>query len=77
MAVLHSEKIITDYTETYKKLYKRSPKDLQVIDKDWVIVNGARMRVSDLAVLTQQLQQQYKIEKRGVIMRLVNWFKGM
>jgi len=76
---LPSEQVISHYAEAYRKLYKRSPKDLQILDGEWVIVNGARMRVRELEHLTAQLQQEYRqglSEKRNVINRLINWFKG-
>jgi len=74
-----AEQVINYYTEAYQKLYKRTPKDLHVIDSEWVVVNGARMRASELAYLTSQLQQEYTQsleERRNIIKRLVNWFKS-
>ncbi|MDX1993511.1 MAG: hypothetical protein SF029_14065 [bacterium] len=79
MMGLYSEKVMNHYQEAYRKLYNRIPKDLRVIDNDWVIVNGARMRVSELEYLTKQLQQEYSqglATKRGVVMKLLNWLKG-
>lgn len=79
MIVSHPEKVIDHYADAYRKLYKRTPKDLQILDNDWVIVNGARMRVAELEYLTKQLQQEYTqglVEKRNVVMRLLNWLKN-
>ncbi len=79
MMALGSEKVMTHYAEAYQKLYNRIPKDLRVIDQEWVIVNGARMRVAELEYLTRQLQQEYSqglAQKRSVINRLVKWLKG-
>jgi len=79
MIALGSEKVMSHYAEAYQKLYNRIPKDLRVIDHEWVIVNGARMRVNELEYLTRQLQQEYNqglAEKRSVINRLVRWLKG-
>jgi hypothetical protein len=76
---LTSEKVMLHYSEAYQKLYKRIPKDLRALDNDWVIVNGARMRVAELEYLTRQLQQEYRqglTERRSVVTRLVRWFKG-
>ncbi len=73
-----SEKAMLHYTDAYQKLYKRQPKDLRALDQEWVIVNGARMRVTELEYLTHQLQQEYKqgiAEKRGMVNRLLSWFK--
>jgi hypothetical protein len=66
------------YAEAYQKLYKRMPKDLRALDNNWVVVNGARMRVSELEYLTKQLQQEYSQsldERRGLVNRLLKWFK--
>jgi hypothetical protein len=77
--MMNSEKVMLHYAEAYQKLYKRTPRDLRAVDNDWVIVNGARMRVTELEYLTRQLQQEYRqglSEKRSVVARLVQWFKG-
>lgn len=74
-----SEKVILRYAEAYQKLYKRIPKDLRAIDNDWVIVNGARMRVSELEYLTKQLLLEYRqglTERKSVINRLVKWLRS-
>lgn len=74
-----AEKVMLHYTEAYQKLYKRTPKDLRALDNEWVVVNGARMRVSELEYLTKQLQQEYRqglAQQRSIVSRLVNWFKS-
>lgn len=76
---VHSEQAMTHYTEAYQKLYNRVPKDLRIIDHEWVVVNGARMRVAELEYLTNQLQQEYSqglAQKRNVVLRLLNWLKN-
>jgi hypothetical protein len=73
-----SEKAMIHYAEAYQKLYKRTPKDLRALDSNWVVVNGARIRVSELEYLTKQLQQEYmqsRAEQRSIVNRLLNWFK--
>jgi hypothetical protein len=78
-ADLRSEKIMMHYADAYQKLYNRVPKDLRAVDNEWVIVNGARMRVTELEYLTKQLQSEYHQileQKRGIVMRLLKWFKG-
>jgi hypothetical protein len=45
---------------------------------NWVIVNGAQMRVGDLELLTHQLEEEYRqqtLQKKTVINRLIGWFK--
>ncbi|HEX2619798.1 MAG TPA: hypothetical protein VHL11_06615 [Phototrophicaceae bacterium] len=76
---LRSEKVMTHYADAYQKLYNRTPRDLRALDNEWVVVNGARMRINELEYLTRQLQQEYTQgleQKRNVVMRLVKWFKG-
>lgn len=73
------QQIVARYADAYQKLYNRAPKQLQVIDNDWVIVNGAQMRVDELQFLAEQLTQEYQQErskKKSVVQRLVQWFKG-
>ena len=77
---VHSQQIVTHYAQAYQQLYKRSPKELRILDNGWVNVNGAKMRVSELEFLTQQLQKEYyslnaTLERRSVVTRLLNWFK--
>lgn len=76
---IRPEKVVTHYIDAYQKLYKRSPRQVKLIDQDWVVVNGARMRISELEYLTVQLQKEYQqslSDRRNMVMRLVRWFKG-
>jgi len=73
-----SEQAIHVYADAYHKLYKRVPKDLRVLDRDWVVVNGARVRVTELEYLTLQLETEYRKtneNKKNIMLRLLNWFK--
>lgn len=73
------ELLMRNYVEAYEKLYNRRPRDLRAVDGDWVVVNGARMRLIELEHLTQQLHLEYSqsLESRkSVVSRLVKWFKG-
>ncbi|MFN8529895.1 MAG: hypothetical protein U0670_14930 [Anaerolineae bacterium] len=73
-----SEHAIVTYADAYQKLYNRPPRDLHVLDHDWVMVNGARMRVGELQFLTNQLEQEYtksNAHKKNLVLRLINWFK--
>lgn len=75
---INAERALTGYAEAYRKLYNRQPRDLRAVDNDWVIVNGARMRVNELEYLTRQLQQEYTQgleKKKSMVLRLLNWFK--
>ncbi|MCU0479884.1 MAG: hypothetical protein MUE54_01575 [Anaerolineae bacterium] len=77
--VTSPEKIVSSYTEAYQKLYNRVPKDLEM-DGEWVVVNGARMKLADLQYLTEQLREEYNKnagEKKNVVNRLLKWFKGI
>ena len=72
------EKVIAHYAEAYQKLYNRRPRDIQNLDNGWVVVNGARMKISELEYLTGQLQQEINqdlLKKRNVVTRLLKWLK--
>ncbi len=76
----YSQKIMTHYAQAYQQLYKRTPKELRILENGWVNVNGAKMRVSELEFLTQQLQKEYysqftAADQRSIVKRLLNWFK--
>ena len=73
-----SEKAMMYYAEAYQKLYNRRPKDLRVVENGWVVVNGARMRVTELEHLTLQLQREFNQgndQRRSVVTRLLKWFQ--
>ncbi|MBZ0284951.1 MAG: hypothetical protein K8L97_29720 [Anaerolineae bacterium] len=75
---VNAEKAMLYYSDAYQKLYNRRPKDLRALDDGWVIVNGARMRVTELEMLTTQLQHEYKRDtdqRRSIVNRLLKWFK--
>jgi hypothetical protein len=74
-----TEKAMHSYVEAYSKLYNRHPSELRALDEEWVVVNGAQMRIGELVYLTNQLQQEYKQamnQKRNMVKRLISWFRG-
>lgn len=73
-----AHRVMRGYVDAYEKLYKRTPTGLRALDADWVVVNGARMRIGELEHLTQQLLLEYHQlqQKRNVVARLIKWFKG-
>jgi hypothetical protein len=74
-----SDYVLHRYLDLHKKLYNRPPRELTQIDSEWVIVNGAKMRFSELENLTQHLQNEYRqtIDKRrNLASRLIKWLKG-
>lgn len=72
------KRIMVSYVEAYQQLYKREPSSLHALDREWVIVNGARMRVSELEKLTHQLRLEHRQiqAKKSAISRLIKWFRG-
>lgn len=73
-----ADRVLIHYSEAYQKLYNRSPRELRPLENGWVLVNGARMRLTELEYLTVQLQREYNQgndERRTVVKRLLNWFK--
>ena len=73
------EHVMRNYAEAYEKLYNRRPRDLRAVDGNWVIVNGARMRINELEILTHQLQMEYHQSisgKKSIVSRLIKWFKN-
>lgn len=72
-------KVMDTYAEAYKNLYQRSPKSLEALNEDWVLVNDAKMRVSELEYLTNQLQLEYnqmRRDRRSLVRRLIAWLKS-
>jgi hypothetical protein len=76
---MEAEHVMQSYVDAYNKLYSRVPQDIRAIDREWVIVNGARMRLTELEYLTQQMQleyQQMRSERKTMISKLIKWFTG-
>jgi glutamine cyclotransferase len=74
-----TDKVMSNYSEAYQKLYKRMPRELHALDQEWVIVNGARMRITELEYLTGQLLKEYqqsKNHRRNIVNRLINWLRS-
>ena len=74
---MNTEKSMAQYLEIYQSLYRRAPSELRDLGGEWVLVNGARMTLSELEQLTEQLQrefQQEKARKRNLVKRLMTWF---
>ncbi|MCA9883492.1 MAG: hypothetical protein KC546_19170 [Anaerolineae bacterium] len=78
MATHDPKTIMIGYIEAYEKLYKRQPTGLRALDREWVLVNGARMRIVELEKLTYQLTLEYGQlqEKKSMVSRLIKWFRG-
>ena len=70
--------VMKRYRQVYLKLYQREPRELRDLGTGWVLVNGARMQVSELVRLTDQMQNEYRqavTHKRNVVMRLLTWLR--
>jgi hypothetical protein len=71
------QQALSHYAQAYQQLYKKSPRDLRMLDNGWVSVNGARMRVTELEFLTQQLRIEYNqhaTSRRSMVQKLIGWF---
>jgi hypothetical protein len=65
------------YQNIYLSLYGRHPRELRDLGNTWVLVNGARMPVSELENLTDELHKEYQqvlANKRNLVKKLLNWF---
>lgn len=77
---VHPQEIVARYVAAYQLLYKRPPRDLRLLTRDWVTVNGARMRLIEMVYLTRQLEKEYAaqwevVNKHTLVQRLLKWFK--
>jgi len=74
-----AEQVIGQYKKAYQRLYNRTPQYLYILDDDWVVVNGARMRATELQYVVQRLNEEYMQERKkqqSVIQRLISWLKS-
>lgn len=71
------EKAMARYLDVYRSLYQRTPRELRDLGNEWVLVNGARMRVEELEHLADELNREYQqilANKRNIVKKLLNWF---
>lgn len=71
------QQLLTDYTQTYQKLYQRYPREAVDLGNGWVLINGARMTAAELTQLTAQLHKEFekvRANRRTVVNRLLKWF---
>lgn len=70
--------ILERYQQIYRKLYRREPREVRDLGSGWVLVNGARMPITELEKLTEQMQSEYRqmvARKRNIINRLLKWLR--
>jgi hypothetical protein len=73
-----AELALARYTEIYEKLYAHAPKDVRILSGDWLIVNGAQLRASELAQMTDLLELEHSLtqeRKRSLATRLTSWLR--
>ena len=71
-----SQQVLSHYASAYQQLYKRTPSDLRLVENNWVIVNGTRMRLNELEYLALQLQKenaQQSVQQHDVLHRVIGW----
>jgi len=76
---MNVERSMAAYVEVYMALYRRAPNELRDLGNGWILVNGARMSMHELDLLTSQLQhelQQERARKRSLVQRLLGWFSS-
>lgn len=74
-----AEQVIGQYKKAYQRLYNRTPQYLYILDEDWVVVNGARMRATELQFVVDRLNEEYLYEqkkKQSVVHRLISWLRN-
>ena len=73
-----AELALARYTEVYEKVYAHAPKDVRILSGDWLIVNGAQLRASELSQMTELLELEHTLaqgRKRNIATRLTSWLR--
>jgi hypothetical protein len=76
---LAAEQAIIKYAEAHERLYRRPPRGVRVLNQEWVIVNGAQIRVSELQHLTRQLTLEFEqsmAQRKSIVLRLLRFFRS-
>jgi len=71
--------IARKYGDVYRKLYKREPGEIRLLDSDFILVNNVQIRVTELEQMTARLEEEYRTKhqkNKGNILRLINWLRG-
>jgi hypothetical protein len=73
-----AEIALARYTAVYEKVYAHAPKDVRILSGDWLIVNGAQLRASELSQMTELLELEHQLaqgRKRNLATRLTGWMR--
>ena len=72
-----AEQTLMCYTDAFYRVHRYVPDDIFAVDENWVFLNGVKIPVSEVAWLTNCLEQEYAIQqmKRGVVVRLIEYFE--
>lgn len=76
---MDTERAMVNYTQVYQALYRRAPRELRDLGSGWILVNGAKMTLSEFERLTHQMQaelQQEQSRKKGLVGKLLKFFGG-
>ncbi len=76
---LETEHAMVQYTQAYLALYRRTPRELRDLGSGWVLVNNAKMSLTELERLTEQLKselQQEQSRRKGLVGKLLKFFGG-
>jgi hypothetical protein len=76
---LIAEKAVLHYVQAHERLYGRPPRDVRVLNQEWVLVNGAQMRVAELEHLTRQLVLEHNqsiTQRKNIVLKLLNFFRN-
>ena len=73
-----AELALAHYAEVYERVYAHAPQDVRILSGDWLIVNGAQLRASELAKMTEVMEQEFSLaqgRKRNLATRLTSWLR--
>jgi hypothetical protein len=73
-----AELALARYAEVYEKVYAHAPPDVRILSGDWLIVNGAQLRASELTQMSELLELEYTLSqgrKRNLATRLTSWLR--
>lgn len=73
-----AERALTQYVSIYEKLHAAPPKDICILSGDWLLVDGAQLRASELARMSEQMERDYilaQARRRGIALRVASWLR--
>jgi hypothetical protein len=74
----NAERALSQYTAIYERLFAEPPANVCILSGDWLLVDGAQLRASEVVHMSEQLERDYilaQARRRGIALRVMSWLR--